>query len=121
MDKYTFSFYPDGQLTEISVIAKTKAEGEKLVRDMIPDRFFDDGLSLKKETKTTLYKALFSDFPHNQEWKFTPQSFDELWFILNFLKNEADEDEAGRKVRVMALLNGETVCTNFAAYKLIRE
>lgn len=71
--------------------------------------------------KTTLYKALYADSPHNQEWKFKPQPFSEVVFIINFLANEHDEDEKGREIRVMALLNGETVCTNLAAYKLVRE
>lgn len=121
MNKHTFSFCPNGQLAEISVIAETKDEAEALVRDMIPDKFLGDGLSLQKRKKTTLYMALYSDSPCNQEWKFTPQPFDKLWFVLNFLKNEAAEDEADREIRVMALLNGEVVCTNFAAYKLVRE
>lgn len=82
---------------------------------------FDDELSIKKGTKITLYRALYSDFPNNQEWKFTPQPFDELWVILSLLKNEADENEDSKEIRLMALLNGETICTNFAAYKLVRE
>ena len=72
-------------------------------------------------TKTTLYKALYADTPYNQPWEFKPVSYDELIFILRFLANEHDEDEKSRETRVMALLNGETVCTNLAAYKLIRE
>lgn len=71
--------------------------------------------------KTTLYKAIFADTPHNQEWIFKPQPYRELLFILNFLANEHDEDEKGRETRVMAFLNGETVCTSLAAYKLVRE
>ena len=71
--------------------------------------------------KTTLYKALYADSPRNQEWKFKPQPFSEVMFIINFLANEPDRGEKERKTRVMALLNGETVCTNLAAYKLVRE
>lgn len=44
MKKYTFAFYPNGKLSEISVITETWAEAEELVRAMIPDRFLDDGL-----------------------------------------------------------------------------
>ena len=77
----------------------------------------------RKETrmKTTLYKAVFADYPNNAEWQFKPTTYSELMFILNFLANEFDEDEKGREIRVMALLNGEIVCTNLAAYKLVRE
>lgn len=71
--------------------------------------------------KTTLYKAVFADFPNNKEWVFSPTTNDHLMFLLNFLLNEVSEDEIGREIRVMALLNGETVCTNLAAYKLVRE
>lgn len=71
--------------------------------------------------KTTLYKALYADSSNNQEWTFKPQPFSELMFIINFLANEHDEDKKGRELRVMALLSGETVCTNLAAYKLMHE
>ena len=46
MIKYTFAFYPNGQLAQISVITETKKEAEELIRAMIPDRYFDDGLYL---------------------------------------------------------------------------
>lgn len=44
MNKYTFGFYPNGNLAEISVIADSEAEAEKLIRSMIKDVFFTDGL-----------------------------------------------------------------------------
>lgn len=71
--------------------------------------------------KTTLYKAVFADSPNNREWIFKPASFNELMSVLNILANEHDEEEQDREFRVMALLNGEVVCTNLAAYKLVRE
>lgn len=71
--------------------------------------------------KTTLYKAMFADSPNNGEWKFKPVLFREMMSVLNLLANEHDEDEQDRELRVMALLNGEVVCTNLAAYKLVRE
>lgn len=71
--------------------------------------------------KTTLYKANFADFPNNKEWDFKPAPNQELMFLLNFLLNEQSEDAQGREIRVMALLNEEIVCTNLAAYKLVRE
>ena len=46
MNKYTFAFYPNNHLAEIRVIAETQKEAENLVRAMIPDRCFDDGLCL---------------------------------------------------------------------------
>ncbi len=49
MKKYTFSFYPNGQLAEVSVITQTRAEAEELVRAMISAWFFDDGLFLNDE------------------------------------------------------------------------
>lgn len=49
MKKYTFAFYPNGQLCEISVIEETLAKAENLVRAMIPDAYFDDGLYLNDE------------------------------------------------------------------------
>lgn len=70
--------------------------------------------------KTTLYMAVYPD-SKNRGLEFKPQPYDKLLFVLDFLRNEADEDEKGRETRVMALLNGETVCTNLAAYKLVRE
>lgn len=71
--------------------------------------------------KVTLYKAVFSDYPNNCEWEFKPATDSELVFLLQFLTSEHTEDTAGRELRVMALLNGEVVCTNLAAYKLLRE
>ena len=49
MKKYTFAFYPNGQLAQISVITETMKEAEALIRTMIPDRYFDDGLFLNDE------------------------------------------------------------------------
>lgn len=49
MKKYTFAFWPNGQLAEISVITETKREAIELVRSMIPDRLLDDGLVLQDE------------------------------------------------------------------------
>ena len=49
MTKYTFGFYPNNQLATISVIAETKAKAEALVRNMIADFYFDDGLFLNDE------------------------------------------------------------------------
>lgn len=49
MTNYTFGFYPNGQLAQITVITETKKEAEALVRSMIPDRCFDDGLFLIDE------------------------------------------------------------------------
>lgn len=49
MNKYTFGFYPNNNLAEISVIAETKKAAETLIRTMIPDRYFDDGLFLNDE------------------------------------------------------------------------
>ena len=47
MKKYTFGFYPNGNLAEISVIAETRVEAVRLVRTMISDkRYFNDGLFL---------------------------------------------------------------------------
>ena len=53
MKKYTYAFYPNGQLAEISVITETKKEAEALIRAMIPDRYFDDGLYLTDEEDYT--------------------------------------------------------------------
>lgn len=72
-------------------------------------------------TKYTLYKAMYADFPNNWEWNFNPTSFNELVPVLNLLANEHDTEEQDREFRVMALLNGEVVCTNLAAYKLVKE
>lgn len=49
MKKYTFGFYPNGHLAEIRVIAASCKEAEALVRSMIPDYYFDDGLFLQDE------------------------------------------------------------------------
>lgn len=49
MKKYTFGFYPNGQLAEISVIEETRIEAEALVRTLIPGRYLDDGLFLNDE------------------------------------------------------------------------
>lgn len=49
MNIYTFGFYPNGQLAILTVITETYQEATKLVRDMIPDRYFDDGLTLMDE------------------------------------------------------------------------
>lgn len=49
MKQYTFSFYPNGQLAQLSVITETRAEAADLVRTMIPDQFLDDGLFLNNE------------------------------------------------------------------------
>lgn len=76
-------------------------------------------VEVPRQSPRRLYKALFRDSPNNSQWKFKPADFSELMFILNFLANEHDEDEKGREMRVMALLNGETVCTNLAAFKLV--
>lgn len=40
----TFGFYPNGQLALITVIAESAAHAERLVREMIGSRYFDDGL-----------------------------------------------------------------------------
>lgn len=68
----------------------------------------------------TLYKANFADSPSNSDWVFKPVSFRELICVINLLANEHDEEETDRELRVMALLNGEVVCTNLSAYKLMR-
>ncbi len=47
MKKFTFAFYPNGQLAEILIITETYAAAEAPVREMIPDRYFDDGLCLQ--------------------------------------------------------------------------
>lgn len=43
---YTFAFYPNNELCEIKIIANSKSEAEKLLRKMIHDCYFDDGLYL---------------------------------------------------------------------------
>lgn len=53
MNKYTFAFYPNNHLAQLSVIAKTWSEAEQLVRAMIPDRYFDDGLYRNDEEPYT--------------------------------------------------------------------
>lgn len=69
--------------------------------------------------KAVLYKA--SLYNCEDDLVFVPQPYKEVLFILAFLSNEADEDERGREARVMGLLNGDTIFTNLAAYKLVRE
>lgn len=49
MNTYTFGFYPNGKLAVITVTTETYKEATELVRAMIPDRCFDDGLSLLDE------------------------------------------------------------------------
>ena len=49
MKKYTFGFYPNNHLATISIIATNRKEAEKLVRTMIPDVYFDDGLFIVDE------------------------------------------------------------------------
>lgn len=49
MNIYTFGFYPNGQLAIITVTTETYQDATKLVRGMIPDRYFDDGLTLMDE------------------------------------------------------------------------
>ena len=49
MKKFTFGFYPNNQLANISIIATTRKEAERLVRTMIADRYFDDGLFIVDE------------------------------------------------------------------------
>lgn len=49
MKKYTFAFYPNGYLAEIKVIAECFSDAEKLVRSMISDVYFDDGLFFNDE------------------------------------------------------------------------
>lgn len=49
MNTYTFGFYPNGQLAVITVTTETKKDATELVRGMIPDRYFDDGLFLLDE------------------------------------------------------------------------
>lgn len=46
MKKYTFGFYPNGELAQFTVVAETKKEAEASLRAMLPDCFFDDGLFL---------------------------------------------------------------------------
>lgn len=43
---YTFAFYPNNELCEIKIIANSKQEAQKLLRNMISDSYFDDGLYL---------------------------------------------------------------------------
>lgn len=43
---FKYSFYPNGELAEIKVIAESDTEAEKLIRQMIDSRYFDDGLFL---------------------------------------------------------------------------
>ena len=71
--------------------------------------------------KMTLYRAVFTDSPNNGEWVFKPIPFRDLAFVIYLLFSEHDEEEQDRELRVMALLNGEVVCTNVSAYKLVRE
>ena len=68
----------------------------------------------------TLYRADFVDSSNNSEWIFKPVSFREFIFLINFLANECDEEESDREIRIKALLNGDVVCTNLSAYKLIK-
>ena len=49
MKKYTFAFYPNNQLAQISVITSSYKEAVELVRAKIPDTYFDDGLYLNDE------------------------------------------------------------------------
>lgn len=49
MKKYTFAFHLNGHLAELSVVAETMGVAEKLIRGMLPDQYFDDGLFLRVE------------------------------------------------------------------------
>ena len=49
MKKFTFIFWPNGNVAEITVIAETKKDAEKLIRTMISDVYFDDGLLFSNE------------------------------------------------------------------------
>ena len=51
MKKYTFGFYPNRHLAEISVIKENLTKAKNLVRTMIQDSYFDDGLFLQDEYK----------------------------------------------------------------------
>ncbi len=49
MKKHTFGFYPNNQLATISIIAQSRKEAVKLIRAMIHDVFFDEGLFIVDE------------------------------------------------------------------------
>lgn len=49
MKKYTFAFHLNGHLAELSVVAEVMGVAEKLIRGMLPDQYFDDGLFLRVE------------------------------------------------------------------------
>lgn len=49
MKKFTFAFYPNGYLSEISIIAENKENAVALVREMIADCYLDDGLFFNDE------------------------------------------------------------------------
>lgn len=53
MKEYTFEFYPNGHLAKLTVIEETKISAEKMIRNMIPAWYFDDGLHLCCERDLT--------------------------------------------------------------------
>lgn len=65
-------------------------------------------------TRTVLYKAELD----GTEAKI--QDFACLKWLLNYLLN-VEEDESAREIRVMALLNGERICTEISMYWLAKE
>lgn len=49
MKKYIFTFYLNGHLTDLTIIAKTMTAAENLICRMFPNQYFDDGLFLRIE------------------------------------------------------------------------
>lgn len=66
------------------------------------------------KTKMVLYKAELDGTGVKE------QNFDCLKWLLNFLLN-IEEDEGARETRVMALLNGERICTELSMYWLAQK
>lgn len=67
-----------------------------------------------------LMRAIYTDSYNNSEWEFKEIEFDFLPTLLYLLMEDVNETPEDRRYRTESFLNGEVVCTNIAAYKLIK-
>ena len=68
-----------------------------------------------------LMRAVYIHSHHDREWEWKEIEFDFLPTLIYLLVDEANETPENRRCRTESLLNGEVVCTDIAAYRLIKE
>ena len=67
-----------------------------------------------------LMRAVYTHFRPSREWEWKEIEFDFLPTLLYLLMEDVNETPEDRRYRTESFLNGEVVCTNIAAYKLIK-